>query len=184
MTSVEDYWYFPLDVSLVTSCVTRVNRTKWLDKDRVRLSYRNIEFELLDVDIIKFIILYPRICDTGRTKYNKLDRIEIFFFNVPAKINNRSFAFKRMDVSDLFLYNTTFSFRSDFNWEWFSFKHVWSLLINKKSQNQRNSSLKSKKLIYIAWKSCHLSRFPSDCLLKLFIILLFILSVFNRMVHH
>ena len=80
MDSVEDDWHFSLDVPLATSYVTRINRIEWLDGDRVRLSYWNIEFELLDVDIIKFFILCPGICDTGRIEYNNLDRIEIVVF--------------------------------------------------------------------------------------------------------
>ncbi len=80
MASVEDDGHFPLDVPLMTSCVTRINKIEWFDGDSVRLSYWNIEFALLDVDIIKFIILCPRLCDTGRIEYNQLDTIEIVVF--------------------------------------------------------------------------------------------------------
>ncbi len=69
-----------MDVSLVTSCVTRINMIEWFDEYRVRLSYWNTEFEILDVDIIKFIILYPCICDIGRIEYNKLNRTESVVF--------------------------------------------------------------------------------------------------------
>jgi hypothetical protein len=75
MVSIEDDGHFPLDVSLVTSCVTRINRTEWFNGDG--FSHWNIEFELLDVDIIRFFILCPGICDTRRIEYDKLDRIEI-----------------------------------------------------------------------------------------------------------
>jgi hypothetical protein len=80
MVSVDDDGNFSLNVPLVSSCVIRINGIEWFDEDRVRLSYWTIEFELIGLDIIKFIILCPCICDTERIEYNKLGTIKIFLF--------------------------------------------------------------------------------------------------------